>query len=330
MRTIVVYHNNCTDGIAAAWAARQYMTSRNISCEYVPADYDSVPVDCEDSVIYLVDFSYPPEVIQDLMSKNNDVIVIDHHVSAIKKLMPIVVDNEINTDGNVHTQIGRRKDWLLSTDRSGAVLTYNYFFPGREVPEILLYVQDRDLWKKELPYSEEISWALKAYSDNYINFNYLCGVWAIKGIGSVRTIGEGIYKFVQNQVEQIAQNQHLVHIDLTGTELADILETFWLSIPAVNAPHVLSSDICEYLFKKWDSNIALSYFRQGDGTYKFSVRCIDEWKSDRVASRLAEIYGGGGHACAAGFYVDEAKFLSMLTPPTTNCFTIECDLNKKD
>lgn len=335
MRTIVVYHNNCVDGIAAAWAARQYMSVRNISCEYIPADYDSEPVDCTDSVIYLVDFSYPPEVIENLISlKNNTVVVIDHHISAINKLQGVIAKHNIQTDGCINKRIGRSESWLLDTTRSGAVLTFNYFFPDHEVPDILLYVQDRDLWKKELPFSEEISWALKAYSDSFINFNYLAGVWSIKGFGSVKSIGEGTYKFVQSQIEQIAENRHYIYIKLEGNELADILQTFWLRIPAVNAPQVFSSDICQKVMQLEGECIAASYFRQSDDTYKFSVRCIDEWKSDMVASRIAEMFGGGGHPGAAGFYVHEHKFLELTKKPTseqTGVYDLDCNfLERKD
>ena len=48
----------------------------------------------------------------------------------------------------------------FDTTRSGAVLAWQHFHPGAPVPEILLYVEDRDLWLWQLAHSREINAAL--------------------------------------------------------------------------------------------------------------------------------------------------------------------------
>lgn len=48
----------------------------------------------------------------------------------------------------------------FDNNRSGALLAWDHFFPDSPPPQTLLYIQDRDLWKWELPHSKQISNAL--------------------------------------------------------------------------------------------------------------------------------------------------------------------------
>ena len=65
-------------------------------------------------------------------------IVIDHHKSAMVELHDI---------SNTH----------FDMTKSGAILSWEFFHPGKEPPKFISYIQDRDLWKWELPYSREFS-----------------------------------------------------------------------------------------------------------------------------------------------------------------------------
>ena len=62
--------------------------------------------------------------------------MIDHHASAAKDL-----DGWFNP----------RFDSVFDMQKSGAMLAWDYFFPAQEAPEIVRYVQDRDIWTKALP-----------------------------------------------------------------------------------------------------------------------------------------------------------------------------------
>ena len=66
------------------------------------------------------------------------VLVIDHHRTAMIELHDI---------SNTH----------FDMNHSGARLSWDFFHPGHPPPKLISYIEDRDLWKWELPYSKEFS-----------------------------------------------------------------------------------------------------------------------------------------------------------------------------
>ena len=68
----------------------------------------------------------------------NDLLVIDHHKSAMVELHDI-------------------SNAIFDMSKSGATLAWEFFHPGKEAPKFIQYITDRDLWKWELPYSKEFS-----------------------------------------------------------------------------------------------------------------------------------------------------------------------------
>ena len=65
-------------------------------------------------------------------------VVIDHHKSAVVELHDI-------------------SNTIFDMKKSGAMLAWEFFHPGKEAPKFIQYIQDRDLWQWELPYSKEFS-----------------------------------------------------------------------------------------------------------------------------------------------------------------------------
>jgi hypothetical protein len=52
---------------------------------------------------------------------------------------------------------------MFDMEKSGCLLTWEWFFKNRQPPQALLAVNDRDLWKFELPWTREIFLALTSY-----------------------------------------------------------------------------------------------------------------------------------------------------------------------
>jgi len=132
---LCLYHANCADGFAAALAV--WMKYKD-SYEYIPVQYGNPapPVDGRD--VLIVDFSYPRKELLQLKEAAKSLLVIDHHKTAEKELAGL--------------------DFcIFDMNKSGAVLTYQYISPDQEIPKLFLYIQDRDLWKWELPSSREVS-----------------------------------------------------------------------------------------------------------------------------------------------------------------------------
>ncbi len=131
MTHTICFHHNDEDGRASA-AIIRYAVGRDVSLIEVNYDGMTVPWDkvSAASRIIVVDFSFP---IQDMqrMAAGREFIWIDHHKSAMAALADI------------------SKDWPGVRDLSEAacVLAWKYFFPGRPVPRAITLIGDRDIWR---------------------------------------------------------------------------------------------------------------------------------------------------------------------------------------
>lgn len=138
-KSLVLYHASCADGFGAAWAAWKYFGD---NADYKPVSYGGEVPDVQGyKRVYLVDFSYPLNVINKMREGapySDYVIIIDHHKSAQEML----------------------KDYPFAEfdmAHSGACLTWLYFHRAVEVPQLIKTIEDRDLWLFKLPNTRELS-----------------------------------------------------------------------------------------------------------------------------------------------------------------------------
>lgn len=264
--TFVLYHANCPDGFAAAWAA---WMSLGDAATYLPVSYGQpLPEIPNEAIVYIVDFSFPRDVLAALDARAW-VHVIDHHTTAQEALrgLPFVT---------------------FDMSKSGAVLTWEHFHK-EPVPELLHYVQDRDLWQWQLARSKEINAALwKGTPREFSRWKDLCHLWD-KGVttGKERLIeaGEIIATYDALTVDSLCKHPHWLRI-LSWT------------VPAVASP-VLQSEIGHQLLQLHPSApFAVAYMTLDDGTFAYSLRARAD---DFDVSVVAKEFGGGGHKAAAGF-----------------------------
>ena len=82
MTPLVIYHANCWDGFCAAWIARKALGE----IEPFPAYYGASPPDVKDRIVYMLDFSYPRDVMDRLLTEARRTVVLDHHKTAQEAL----------------------------------------------------------------------------------------------------------------------------------------------------------------------------------------------------------------------------------------------------
>ena len=133
-RPLVIYHGGrCPDGFAAALAARVYYGD---AAEYLALDHGMV-TSVEDlpppdgRAVYILDFSFAPDIMQALDARAAKLVMLDHHKSALEKLSGFTC-----RCGVVHFDI----------DKSGARLAWEFFHPDQPVPDLVRFVEDRDIW----------------------------------------------------------------------------------------------------------------------------------------------------------------------------------------
>ena len=131
----VIYHADCTDGFGAAYSAWKLLGNR---AEYHACKHGTTPPDVKGKTVAILDFSFNNATTKQMIEEAEGLIVIDHHKSAMVELHDI---------SNTH----------FDMTKSGAMLAWEFFHPGKEPPKFIKYIQDRDLWTWELEYSKEFS-----------------------------------------------------------------------------------------------------------------------------------------------------------------------------
>jgi len=263
MKTTVLYHGNCYDGFGAAWAAWKKLGD---SAEYHAVKYgDSPPqpINADQGKLYLLDFSFPRSVLENL-AKEFDITVLDHHKTAQADLadLPYAV---------------------FDLNKSGAVLAWEHFHSGRNVPTMIAYLQDRDLWKFELPGSREISAWMRSWPFEFKSWTRAEREMRL-AFNECRAEGKAILRFQQQMVSIMADN-------------AWIQEIGGHDVPTTNAT-AFFSEVGEELCKRYhDAPFSAYYLDRKDGKRQWGLRS----RSGFDCSAVAKQYGGGGHPGAAGW-----------------------------
>ena len=265
----VIHHAGCTDGFGAAWAAWLELGDQ---AGYHPASYgDQPPRMKPGSRVYILDFSYPRETMLELVRKHQ-VTLLDHHETA-------------------QEDIGDLPGCHFDTGHSGAVLAWNHFHGGLPIPQILHYVEDRDLWKWELKHSREISAVIASHKFSFETWTRISGIQqddlsrpAINMI-AMAPEGAGILRAEGRNVERIT----------AGVVIREIAGA---NVPVVNTP-VLASEACERLLEMYPEAPFAAAYHDLDGSRKWSLRSRTSGSFD--VSKVAQMLGGGGHPHAAGF-----------------------------
>ena len=82
----VIYHANCTDGFGAAYSAWKLLGNR---AEYYACSHGQKPPDVEGKNVVVLDFSFDNKTTKKLIKLAENLLVIDHHKSAMVELHDI-------------------------------------------------------------------------------------------------------------------------------------------------------------------------------------------------------------------------------------------------
>lgn len=298
MKPLCIYHGNCADGFAAAWVVRKYFQQRKIDDttdsvempEFYAGVYQKDPPDCTGRDVIIVDFSYKRPVMEKILAECKSLTWIDHHKSAIADMDGFPENEKF------------MKFLAYDNEHSGAMLTWLYYFPDVEEPQLLKHIEDRDLWLFKLPRTREIQ--ANIFSHPY-DFELWDGLMAMRGqvISMFAMAGEAIERKHFKDIHELL-NIYTRWMIIGGVEM-----------PVANLPYTMSSDAGHILAENAVNGCAACY-SDGPGGRLFSLRSNGKPDSADV-SKIAMLYGGGGHRNAAGFAVAPsiaASFEILKTP----------------
>lgn len=268
---LVLYHADCDDGFGAAYAAWRVLGD---AATYQPIHHDDT-VSAElltGRHVYILDFSFRPEIIDEMAAVAIHITLLDHHKSAAEQWQGL----------SPATNVTIRFDMT----RSGAQMSWDHFHPDSSRPRLIEHVADRDLWRFALPDTKAFCAGLSLHPKTFDD-------WQSLDVDAVIAQGRIIAAYQQNQIRWAAQGD-LRQVTLLGhTGLA---------------ANVLSNT------SEVGHEIAL---RSGTFALLFSIKGEQVMCSLRSVppfdvSVIAQHYGGGGHAQAAGFRMPIERFFGEI------------------
>lgn len=258
--THILYHAQCADGFGAAYAAWKVLGDDVL---YLPVRHGEPPPDLpKDARVAIVDFSYHRPELEAMRARLADFLILDHHKSAQDELAGLDYAH-------------------FDMHKSGARMAWEYWHPDQELPELLAYVEDRDLWRWALPHSQEVSLALQCHPMEF-------ALWDELSVPELMSEGKAIVRFQNQQVARAVSRARL-------TPVGD-----W-TVPVVNSC-LFQSEIGDDLCRLYpDAPFSAVYYLNHKNQQAWSLRSIGDFDVSEVARR----FGGGGHRNAAGFAVTE-------------------------
>lgn len=260
----VWYHARCADGFGAAYALWRKLGDTVV---YVPVNYgDAVPEFEAGDAVWIVDFSFPRESLLRVAAGVDELTVIDHHETAEKELRGLPFAH-------------------FDFSRSGAVATWEHVH-NTPTPRLLLYVQDRDLWRWKLPHSKAINMAIRHAERTF-------EAWAALRVDDLRRDGKAMMRILDATVSSISRQARPMILDEQ-----DVL--------AANSS-CFASELGHVLTDGSPSGIGAVWSLDGERV-RWELR---SGKGGPNVGELAETFGGGGRHHTAGFHTDLA-FVARL------------------
>ena len=264
---LVIYHHPCYDGFTAAWIAAK---AHGGFIEFWPAQYsDPPPLDTvKDRDVLIFDFSYPRETMIEINKLAASLQVFDHHATAQRHCAGLGF-------------------CTFESDKCGAVMAWELFYPTSDVPEWILRVQDRDLWTGIYQDTPDV----RAYLESFPFTRMAWDAIDKKPILKMVEYGQQIDRYKRQEVKTLAGHGRVVDIANVGA-----VATVGTGL------HI--SEVCHELLERHPVVMcAIAYFRIDTGEWVHSIRTSENREFD--CSLFAERFGGGGHKLAAGFTANE-------------------------
>lgn len=260
--SLVCFHGNCPDGMGAAWAAFKRLGKR---AKYWQSFHGDDPPDCSGENVAMFDFCYPKNQMVAIHKQCKHLVVRDHHISAEK-------DMEGFKGGDV----------VFDQTKSGAVLSWEFFWGNKPIPTMLRMIQDVDLWKREIEDSDAFVAGMYAENLTFARMD-----WAATNPEKAIAIGKPIIAHKHSHCNKVAK--YSTPCKIQGVEFH-----------VANEPDKKKVSLAgQKIIDLKGTPAALWSYCHMKNEFSVSLRSNDNLKVD--VAEIAKYFGGGGHKNASGF-----------------------------
>jgi len=297
---VIIYHHTDMDGCGSAALAKHYFESLPVAPTIVcvPTDYNNpqpfVPDDIDEYIAVMVDLTRK-DLLPMLAERAAYLIWIDHH------LQPYT---EMEKSGVVPA--GIRND-----EHSGIFLTWQYFYPDREVPNVVQAVNEFDMgvWTNDDPQhprdSTKVHFGLVA--NQCLNVDHR--IWRIVTDNDPDELTELYVRLAEVGKLAIAFELETSKETCKGTVWVGKLTGRPTLIGNFNPCYRRSVDS---VFDPDKHDLILLYYITDGGQVSFSLYVSPTKTDDFNAAEFASKHGGGGHPAAAGFSLPLKQGLDFI------------------
>jgi oligoribonuclease NrnB/cAMP/cGMP phosphodiesterase (DHH superfamily) len=296
---IVVFHDNCMDGMTSAAVAYLYANVKR----FIPMNYTTQIVfeEFENKNVIVLDFSFKREVLIKLQTICKKIVIIDHHISAMKDLEGL-------------------KNCIFDMNHCGAYLTYRYFtdepdhgyigeeeYTEKNVPKFIKLIQDRDLWTWSLrEFSEPLNYALnfihkgEPMMEQIISYSEYIQDSSDLSLKLLVKIGKLELETNRNWCAKESQKASRKNINIEN-KIYSVMAIY------LKDEVKLISELSEYLYNHYDIDFTMVWYKELED-YRISFRTN---KENIDVSLIAKTFGGGGHKKASGASIKFDPFILL-------------------
>ena len=290
-KTLVIYHKNCADGMAAAWAAYTYFGN---TAEYLAMNYNDPAVKLENNSltfpvplsgrrVFILDFSFKPGIHAAIVAEAAEVVWLDHHKTAFE-------DRGLDPTRAYEQRTGRDV-CVLDPHMSGCLIAWNFFHPESAPPFALRLIDDLDRWVWQ--YGADTRNFATALRSKPLSLDHIAQ--AVDNVDKLIEHGAAMNTLFDQQLADITLKP--MRLELRASSTQDHAGLAWAGL-AVNCTPQFASEAGNKLADK-SGTFGATWCAGDNGKIFFSLRSIGDYD----VSEIARFYGGGGHKNAAGFNI---------------------------
>lgn len=274
--TIAIYHAPCRDGFAAAFSAWLVLGD---TADYVPASFGEPPPDATGKTVYILDFSYSPEVLAGIDSQCKELILLDHPQTAYEAL------------GKYQCRCGKLH---FDMSKSGARLAWEHFHPEVAVPLLIESVEDFDL--ELFKHGDRTYHFLAALDRHQYSFKHWATVLNMQPLSTEKFLADGkiLHEKFRGQCRSMASRAWTFRFQGQQGLI-------------VNTQFQFASDVGRMLADA-SGTFGLVFFFESADIVKVSLRSQGPFE----VHRMAQAMGGGGHPLSASFRLPVAKLGDLV------------------
>lgn len=285
---IVIFHHPCPDGFTSCVISNMYFRLINKKVDYWGLSYSpNQPQELYDKLrgknVLICDFSFKKDVMIKLLSLVENLLIIDHHISAQKDLQDLDPQYKI-----------------FDMSHCGSYLTWQYFFPETPIPLFVKYIEDNDIWLKQMPQTLEVTSYVNSLE---LSLETRC-FWEFEKLildeslifNVAIPMGEILLKYAQKQTDATLSKSTVKMIDFNNN-------VYFVGVcnSTTNINEVGNQLLSKYPFI--DFSVVYNCGENG-GSNSISLRSDDTRAN---VSLIATKCSGGGHRNASGCILFEKK-----------------------